>query len=80
MKWSKDDRPPDRHRRLKEGWQFDRSEETGRDFICTTNSTDKSPFKSDEEAYNFVAKRAAEGSEYHAVCLAYAVAERLRGL
>lgn len=76
------DRPRSVHIRLSEGWQFDRDEDTDRDFICRVTpglSNDDTPcvFESDEEALAFVQQRAAEGSEYHQECLAYAVAERM---
>ena len=74
-KWEVADRPKGVNRRVAEGWLFNRG--PAGDYIVRDPSSDSPIFKNDREAVAFVIRRATEGSEYHAECLAYALAQRM---
>jgi hypothetical protein len=77
-------RPGDSGKRLAEGWQFYLDiGDTNRDIIIAVDRDvpggwDPRAFYSNKAAVAYVTQRAAEGSAYHAECLAYAVAERMK--
>jgi hypothetical protein len=70
----------DHETRFSEGWSFLQSP-IGRRSRLHPNRiigyASDTPFATDQEARDFVVKRAAEGSEYHQVCLAYIMQERM---